>query len=250
MMKYKILSTKKLLPSLVEQVKQNNIEIEEQEFITIIPILKEEKLNEIIELAKAGKEYIVFTSAHAVNTVDKYLQETNVVSFIDWKIFCLSGQTKDAVLNASLLKNDIVDTADNAGELAKKILEHNVKEIIFFCGNKRRDELPVILNEVGVIVNEVIVYETIETPVFATDGFDGILFFSPGAVNSFFMMNKLEKKTVCFAIGQTTAKSIVDFTEDNKIIVSTSPNQESMLAVIQTYFSNEALQDVSPPLAG
>src|SRR5258706_1301228 len=177
MANYKILSTKKLLPSLVEEAKQNNIEIDEQEFITVKPIWKEEKLNEIIELAKAGKEYIVFTSSHAVNAVDKYFHESDVFYSTDWKIFCLSGQTKDAVLNASLLKNDIIDAADNAGELAKKILEHNVKEIIFFCGNKRRAELRMILNEAGVIVNEVIVYETIETPVFATDGFDGILFF-------------------------------------------------------------------------
>jgi len=33
MVKYKVLSTKKLDPSLVEQAKKNNIEIIEQEFI-------------------------------------------------------------------------------------------------------------------------------------------------------------------------------------------------------------------------
>lgn len=242
MMKYKILSTKKLLPSLVEQVKQNGIEIEEQEFITIIPIRKEAKLKEIAELAKAKKEYIVFTSSHAVNAVDNYFHEPGIFYNTDWKIFCLSGQTKEAVFDTALLKKNIIDTGDNAGELAQKIIETGVKEIIFFCGNKRRDELPVILSRAGIIVNEVVVYETIETPVVSTTGIDGILFFSPSAVNSFFIMNKLDSQTVCFAIGQTTAKSIVDFTEDNKIIVSTSPNQEAMLTAVQTYFINEALR--------
>jgi uroporphyrinogen-III synthase len=241
MRKYKILSTKKLLPSLVEQVRQNDIEIEEQEFITIIPIRKEEKLKEIIEVAKAEKEYIVFTSSHAVNTVDKYFHESDVFFSIDWKIFCLSGQTKEAVFDAALLKKNIIDTADNAGELAQKIIENGIKEIIFFCGNKRRDELPAILSKAGVIINEVVVYETIETPVVSTNGIDGILFFSPSAVNSFFIMNKLDSQTVCFAVGQTTAKTIADFTENNKIIISESPNQEAMLAAVYSYFRNEAL---------
>ena len=48
MVKHKVLSTKKLEPSLVEQANQNGIEIIEQEFISVKPILSKEKQDEIM----------------------------------------------------------------------------------------------------------------------------------------------------------------------------------------------------------
>lgn len=131
----------------------------------------------------------------------------------------------------------VVDTADNAKSLAQTIIQHGVEEIVFFCGNKRRDELPEILKAAGIKVHEVVVYETIETPVVTNDDVDAILFFSPSAVQSFFSVNQLKKNTVCFAIGQTTANSIADFT-DNRIVITESPSQEMMLALVNFYFQN------------
>ena len=40
-------------------------------------------------------------------------------------------------------------------------------------------------------VDEVIVYKTIETPKVLTKQYDGILFFSPSAVKSFFSKNSI-----------------------------------------------------------
>ena len=97
--------------------------------------------------------------------------------------------------------------------------------------------MPNILKEAGIKVHEVVVYETIETPIVATVDFDAILFFSPSAVQSFFSVNQIKKTTVCFAIGRTTASSIADFT-DNKIVVSESPGQEMILASVNFYFQN------------
>ena len=85
------------------------------------------------------------------------------------------------------------------------------------------------------MVHEIIVYETVETPVTAIENIDGILFFSPSAVNSFFSVNQLNANTVCFAIGNTTAEAIAGFT-GNKIITSEYTSQEMMLAsLIKTY---------------
>jgi uroporphyrinogen-III synthase len=156
---------------------------------------------------------------------------------VDWKIFCLSGKTREAVLNALVLEKNIVATAENASALAQKIIEHDVKEILFFCGNKRREELPAILKKNGITVHEIIVYETIEIPSIITADIDGIQFFSPSAVHSFFSVNSLTRNTVCFAIGNTTADAIKDFT-DNRIIISESPTQEMMMACVQFYFQN------------
>lgn len=237
MVQYKVLSTKKLLPLLIEEAKQNNIQIIEQEFISVQPILTKEKIKEVLDLAISGKEYIAFTSANAVTPFDSYLHPHDTYYVAAWKIFCLEGKTKDAVLNSLPLQKGIISTAENARALTQKIIEHGVKEIIFFCGNKRRDDLPNILKDADITVHEVIVYKTLEIPGIADDDIDGILFFSSSAVNSFFTMNKLRSKTVCFAIGQTTTNTISTFT-NNKIITIETPRQEMMIASVNFYFQN------------
>lgn len=236
MVKYKVLSTKKLLPLLIEKAEQNNIQIVEQEFISVQPILTTEKIKEVLAVAKAGKEYIAFTSANAVIPFDKYLYQYHAY-VADWKIFCLEGKTKEAVLKSLLPKKNIISTAENAKALSQKIMEYGVKEIIFFCGNKRRNDLPGILKDGGITVHEVVVYETIEMHAIVTEDIDGILFFSPSAVKSFFAVNELNSKTVCFAIGETTGNTVAHFA-DNKTIIIKTPSQEMMVASINVYFKN------------
>lgn len=240
--KHKVLSTKKLEPSLVEKAKEKGIEIIEQEFILIRPIRNEETFRKITGFAEDKKLIIALTSANAVGVLDSYMHVGDTFYVIDWKIFCLSGKTKEAVLSARLLGKNIIGEATNATALAKQIIQHGVQEIVFFCGNRRRDTLPTILEEAGIIVHEVVVYETLETPQVSTAGIDGILFFSPSAVQSFFSVNQLKKDTVCFAIGLTTADSIADFT-DNRIIVSEVPSQEMLLGSVQFYFQNSGCYD-------
>lgn len=241
MAKHKVLSTKKLEPSLIEQAREKDIEIIEQEFISVSLIDSEEKFNEVISYADPKQrriDNIAFTSANAVKALGKFVFRKNTYYVCSWKIFCLSGKTQEELSKPyGNTIGKISNTEADAKSLAKKIIEHKEKEIVFFCGNKRRDELPNILKKAGIKVHEVIVYETVETPAIVTDDFDAVLFFSPSAVQSFFSVNQLKKHTVCFAIGETTADSIADFT-DNKIIISESPGQEMMLASVKIYFEN------------
>src|ERR1043166_3301298 len=148
-MKYKVLSTKKLEVSLLEQAKQNDIDIIEQEFISIKPILSHENLEQIIELVKSGLLNIVFSSSNAVTAFEKYLHVGDTSYLFEWEIFCLSGKTKEVILNSKRLGKNIIGEAENASSLAKKIIEQKVNEIIFPCGNKRREELPSILKNAG-----------------------------------------------------------------------------------------------------
>jgi uroporphyrinogen-III synthase len=239
MAKYKVLSTKTLEPSLFEQAKQSNIEIIEQEFISVRPIWTPETLNAILELIKGGKNYIALTSVNAVDVLSDYFAVCNGYS-VDWKIFCLSGKTKQAVQNAKFLEKNIIGEAKDASGLAKKIVESGVVEIIFFCGNKRRDELPMILKDANIKVQEVVLYETLETPVVVDNKFNAILFFSPSAVNSFFQKNLLNDQTVLFAIGDTTANEIKNFSK-NKLIVSGYPDRENLLKEMITYFQDNPI---------
>ncbi|HEX5668158.1 MAG TPA: uroporphyrinogen-III synthase, partial [Chitinophagaceae bacterium] len=66
--------------------------------------------------------------------------------------------------------------------------------------------------------------------------FDGIIFFSPSAVESFFSMNQISNNTICFAIGDTTANALKQHT-NNRIMVAKNPRQEDVIAMVIDHFS-------------
>ena len=235
MKKYKVLSTKKLDAPLIEQANENDIEITEEEMISVTPVASEETLKQVLHWTERTGVHAVFTSVNAVNAVKNYLHQVEV-SKLSWKVFCISGRTK-AALQTLVDEEQILATAAYGNDLAERIIEQQVKEVVFFCGNKRRDELPSMLQKAGVVVNEIIVYETSLTPSVVENGFDAILFFSPTAVESFFSANVPKENTVCFAIGTTTSGSLAEFTS-NKIEVSEDTSQKSMLASVLSHFNN------------
>ena len=238
MAKHKVLSTKKLEPPLIELAKENDIEIIEQEFISINPIRNQETYNRIIGFVNNKTQNIALTSANAVDVLNSYMHFSDTYLVVDWNIFCLSGKTKQAILNALLLKKNIVADAKDAAELANKIIAKGVKEIIFFCSNKRREELPAALEKANVKVHEVVLYETAETPLTVDKDFDAVLFFSPSGVQSFFSANELNKDCVCFAIGRTTATSIATFTQ-NTVVKSVTPDPKTMVEEVIEYFKEQ-----------
>jgi uroporphyrinogen-III synthase len=230
----KVVSTKKLLPEIVEEAKESGIEITEQEAIAIQPILTEEKEEQLLSWFDKNKtQPIVFTSANAVSSLGHYLGKKARREKNKLQVFCLSGRTKDAVMEAFPMAT-LAGSASSARALAHLILSKGINEAVFFCGNKRRDELPALLQENGVVVHEVVVYETVATPGIATEEMDAVLFFSPSAAESFFSLNQLKKNIVCFAIGQTTADSILKYS-GNTIIISETPSQEGMLKALKAF---------------
>jgi uroporphyrinogen-III synthase len=239
---HKVLSTKKIEPSLLVKAKEQGIEIIEQEAIRVTHTLSIEKWHEIFQLVQSNKQVVAFTSSNAVLSIKKYIHEYINPFDVSWKIFALSGKTREVLEQDIQTFGTIVDVADDSKALAQKIVESGSKEVIFFCGNKRRDELPVILRKASIKVHEVVVYETVETPTVAGKEYDAVLFFSPSAVQSFFSVNQLNNHTVCFAIGQTTANSI-SAACTNKIIVARSPGQEILLQDLINYFKRMVSQD-------
>jgi uroporphyrinogen-III synthase len=230
--RYNVLSTKKISPSLIDLANQNGIEIVEKEFISVQPIVSEDKAEEINTFLAIGSKPVVFTSSNAVDAVLSNLKGKK----INREIYCLSGKTSDSISGYPYLGN-IIDKAEDANKLARKIIDTGEKEVIFFCGDKRRDELPDLLRANSIIVYEVTVYRTVVIPFVTKDNWDAILFFSPSAVSSFFSVNTLSSQTVCFAIGHTTANTIARYT-NNRIIVSPAPSQEKLLEAVDHYFKN------------
>jgi uroporphyrinogen-III synthase len=212
------------------------VELTQQDFISITPIISNELAQEIKPwIDKENTTYAIFTSANGVEAVKYYLEQWGITRTPDWKVFCISGKTREAV-TVTLPGAPILATAEYGATLAQHILQHTeVTEVLFFCGNKRREELPIILGEAGVTVHEIVVYQTEETPLTIGDDLDGVLFFSPSAVSSFFSANELKKDTVCFAIGTTTTDALAQHTT-NKIITAATTSQASMLEAVQHYF--------------
>lgn len=226
---YKVLSTKKLDAGLTEQALQKNIVLHELDFISVQSIVTEEKRKEIQDLLQEKTGYAALTSANAATALKELILPAETLA---WQIFCLSGKTRMAVEGMA----GITAMADDAASLAHRIVAHGVKELLFFCGNLRKDTLPRILNEAGIAVREAVVYETKATPQQVSPDLDGVLFFSPSAVESFFSVNRIGAQTACFAIGRSTAESI-SAVVPNPVIVSRQPDQETMLQSVYLYFN-------------
>src|SRR4030095_768913 len=151
---------------LIDKARENDIEIIEQEFISIRPVWNKETHDNILSFPKRGLLNAAITSANAAGILNDYMVADDTGYFIAWNFFSLQGKTKKAIQAAPFLREAfIVGEAANASLLADKIIRKEIKEIIFFCGDKRRDELPLKLREAGITVHEVILYETIGTPV-------------------------------------------------------------------------------------
>ncbi len=230
----KILSTKILSKEVLNKASLNGIEIDELSFISTAPI-KSEGLKKILKEFLQQNIIAVFTSKNAVLAFNQIANAE-----VPWKIFCIGFSTKEFV-SKIFGEEKISGTADTADELSNIILaDKEIKKVIFFCGKQRREELPEKLKCAGILLEEIVVYQTAEIPQkISRKNYDGILFFSPSAAKSFFSVNHLNKKIICFAIGETTATEIKKFT-NNRIIISKSPSQEIMLETINFY-----LQDIN-----
>jgi uroporphyrinogen-III synthase len=110
-----------------------------------------------------------------------------------------------------------------------------MREVFFFCGDQRRDELPEKLQQAGIGVRELVVYRTRQTPHHLEKGYEGIVFFSPSAVHSFFSLNKAPAATVLFAIGRTTAEAIRQYSA-NPMICGVSPEKDALIRLAMNHF--------------
>ena len=226
-----ILCTRPIDGSLIEHAAQSGIEIEVIPFIETEP-LKTVEVQQEIEQASLQNATVIFTSSNAVEAVASELEGHHP----EWDIFCLGNATRQ-VVTKYFGDHHIAGSADDASELAEVVVNtSNAGEVIFFCGDQRRNELPEALRGEGIEVEEIIVYQTIALPRKLDRKFEGILFFSPTAVRSFFKLNKINDKTILFAIGKTTASEIKKHS-GNKILVSDEPSQERMVELAIEYFT-------------
>jgi uroporphyrinogen-III synthase len=224
--RYTILSTASIPFERIPRI-PDPIELQVIPFIEILPLQDEAVKKQIVALA-AEKTTVVFTSAHAVGIITKWLNTKP-----DWKIYCIRHETRLALELWSGGSYEL-KTAANAKDLSERILTDKVTDAIFFCGNQRMDILPDLLRKHGVHLTEIVVYNTKLIPVQIENHPDAILFFSPTAVKSFFSMNELHPNTTIFSMGQTTAAALKKYTS-LPIIISPEADKSFVLNMALEY---------------
>jgi len=220
-----LLSTGILSERLVKEAAEQGVVLDVMSYIAI------EYMGEIAGMEKLIAQPLVaiFTSVNAVNAVRRWLRGR-----LDWRVYCISGATCDSVVEL-LGAKALAGTGETASELAEVIRREEAErgtEIVFFCGERRRDELP----SLGVV--EKVVYRTALTPHKVERDYAGIAFFSPSAVESFFSVNVIAGEIPLFAIGPTTAAAIRARCT-NPVITRGEPDKAMLIHKMTDHFLNK-----------
>lgn len=164
---------------------------------------------------------LIITSKNTVKAVLPYFSKKSIENH---DVFCVGEKT------AALLKEagfNLVECEQYGKDLAKKIIDrYSNRSFTFFCGRMRRDEIPQLLKKENIDFTEVVVYNTLLNRKSIKSEFDGILFFSPSAVHSFALENKISGATA-ICIGTTTAAEAAKYT--GNIITATKPTIENVI---------------------
>lgn len=218
----RILSTKILNSSQKELLLNAGLSVVERNFISIVPL--DFQVQDL-------PQNLIFTSKNAVRAV---LHHSSTDLPGSAKLFCVGDKT------AALLKQhgyNIVETVSYGKELAEKILNSGIREpFLFFCGRKRHPELPTLLKKGGLDLTEIEVYDTRLTPQKIDCTFDGVLFFSPSGVKSYYSMNNFPQ-SVAFCIGKTTASEAKK--HSRHIVTAGKPSIENVVVQAIKYFKQQ-----------
>lgn len=219
----RLIVTKNISLSFKERLLQQGYSVVDIPLIEIKPILFE---------LKELDQNVIFTSQSAVHILLQK-QQANQGLLKDKKYFCVGEKVK------SLLEKNgqkVVKMSQNASELAHSlVMNHKNEQFSFFCGTRRMDDLELVFAKNEMKLNIIPIYDTLLTPHKIKLDVDGILFYSPSAVESFFIKNKWPKNTYGFCIGKTTANALKKYTD--RFYVASQPKESALLVKLKQHFS-------------
>jgi uroporphyrinogen-III synthase len=229
-----ILCTRSIDPALLDAAAKAGAEIRMSEFIRVEGVISPDAERRIEALAAVAGAPVVFTSSHAVKAVAGCLEALRRQP--RWQLYCISEVTA-RVAARSFAHSTVSAAGSYALEVARRIVEDGITgEVWFFSGDRRRDTLVEQLSRAGLDVREKVVYRTMLTPHAVPGFFDGILFFSPSGVESYFSRNRPDPRTVLFAIGDTTAGAL-RAASANTVVVSPRQEAGALVKAMTDYFT-------------
>ena len=216
-----LFSTKLLSPAQLQAFVCAGFALEMSDFIKIVPAAP------IASVPVA--DYFLLTSQntlHALRSMPCYSQLPHK------RAFCVGEKTRK-LLEAEGWQ--VVTSFDYAKQLASFLVKHYAtSSFVFFCGEKRMDTLPTTLKANHIQLQECLTYHTHPTPMKLTKRYEGLLFFSPSAIESYLRENTLSgEKAIC--IGTTTQAALPEAVES---YVAERPTVESVLACCKELFKN------------
>ncbi|WP_411893889.1 hydroxymethylbilane synthase [Winogradskyella sp. A2] len=211
-----IYSTKKLTDSQL-QLFYNDVIADSNDAIKI-------SLNRIPKsIVRNEIENVIITSK---NGVEALLHNFSPSELQFKNIYCVGRRTKRMIEKRI---GKVKHSEANAKKLAEYLVEYiEGAEVTYFCSDLRLDDLPNILSENNITVNEVEAYQTKFDADKIESSIDGVMFYSPSTVESYLKQNKAVG--VAFCIGETTAKVACQFFED--VRVAKVPTVESVIELV------------------
>ena len=218
----KLLSTKTLSSNMKDHLIKIGTSVVEHPLIEIHPLhLNNHKIQSML----------IFTSQNAVRLANKNNALRNKI--IGKKSFCVGQKTRELLEKFGF---KVIQMRENADALAHFLVEKYKKNSFsFFCGRKRRSEIESLFKKNNITIEIHELYDTLFINKKFKSPFDGIIFFSPSAVLSFFENNKWSKDSHGFCIGKSTAETLKKYTTNYS--EAKHPNEDQLLQTIINYFS-------------
>ncbi|MEJ6791647.1 MAG: hydroxymethylbilane synthase [Lacinutrix sp.] len=174
-------------------------------------------------------ENVIITSKNAVEAL---LTNFSAIELQFKNIYCVGRRTKRLVENRI---GKVKHSKNNAKKLAEYLVEYiEGTEVTYFCSDLRLDDLPNILQENNIKVNEIEAYQTKFDSLKIDNNIEGVMFYSPSNVKSFIQENIIEDKTIAFCIGESTAKEASQHFKDVRI--AKLPTVESVIELVNEHY--------------
>ena len=198
----------------------------------------------VSSIEEAESPIFAFTSQNGVKALQKLMEQGytppgNVV------LYAVGEKTASALQEIGFTA--VVPELNYGEQLGEKIASDLIQSglkgatVFHFCGNRRREEMRQTLEESGIDVKDLVVYETILNHM-NIKGIDaeGVLFYSPSAVEAFRKSGgfKSDNPPELFAIGHTTAQE-VSIESGRNVHVSPETNTEDFLT-----FTSRVLNEI------
>jgi uroporphyrinogen-III synthase len=223
---------------------------------TIVPAIKisfRENGSSIQQsIDRAENPVFVFTSKNGVKAIEKFLAHGGTLP--DKAPVYAVGQKTDERLSNSGFSSKTPNEQSGTG-LARLILQDILAgtlpadaTILHFCGNKRRDEFRMFLNDSEIEVQDIVVYKTeLNNMAIPEKPYSAMLFYSPSAVQAYRKSGGFQKQPLpeLFAIGPTTAEEL-SIESGKHVHISPEPDTEVFLRFVAQILSENEV----PPRRG
>ncbi|MBO6585619.1 MAG: uroporphyrinogen-III synthase [Gracilimonas sp.] len=224
--KPRILFTTRLKKQRLAALQSSGFLVESVPFITFEYVIPAMWISQLPDQTDAW----IFTSKKAVKAIKPAFKDLEVPDHI----FAVGSKTA-GMLEELNLEVTIPDEY-NVVALAKKMKELELKNVTHFCGNLKAGDLNKLLGE-DVNLTSVEVYRTKLAPhTLNISNYDGIVFMSPSAVESFSERNEINGTAKVFCIGPTTEAAATEVGFENCITPEYS-TLDDLTESIQNYFN-------------